>query len=288
MSQSEIIQLFLRRQKTIPSSISMTGAGLCYGSQVSALCALGTRHFEQYRAVNIASSSVFSYCITQAFLTKAIKRKTFIEFESHFRALHPGGKLFFLQRSLPVLALSASTYPNQLLADTCSLFFTDAFLDKHLAELPSNTTFWAYCTKKEQLEALSPDSIFGEMTLQQVIRATAGHPKMHGAFAYKNRAFIDVLASPAARTFISHIEKVQGNHLIINYLKTLDNSDGKLYLNPAIAPQHPKRDYWRLLLGKPNTAVESGQQQALLALQRWGLQLNEQRKAHHRAVVEPA
>lgn len=287
MSQSEIIQLFLRRQKTIPSSISMTGAGLCYGSQVSALCALGTRHFEQYQAVNIASSSVFSYCITQAFLAKAIKRKTFIEFESHFRALHPGGKAFFLQRCLPVLVLGASTYPNQLLADTCSLFFTDAFLNTHLAELPTNTNFWVYCTKKEQLEALNPASMFGEMTLQQVVRATAGHPKMHGAFAYKNRAFIDVLASPAAKNFISYIEKTEGNHLVINYLKTRDNNDGKLYLNPAIAPQQPKRDYWRLLLGKPNSAVESGQQQALLALQRWGVQLSSRRKTE-KSTAEPA
>lgn len=288
MSQSEIIQLFLRRQKTMPSTISMTGAGLCYGSQVSALCALGSRQFAHYQTVNIASSSVFSYCITQAFLNKAIKRKTFIEFETHFRALHPGNLLHFLRRCLPVLALDASTYDNHLLADICSLLFTDEFLNKHLAELPANTAFWVYCTKKQQLETLTPTNAFGEMTLQQVIRACAGHPKMHGAFAYKNRAFIDVLASPAAKAFIRQIDQTEGNHLIINYLKTRDNNDGKLYLNPALAPQQPKRDFWRLLMGKPNTAMESGQQQALLALQRWSVQLNGQRQRRTMAKPEPA
>lgn len=271
MFESPLIELFNTRRQSLPSVLSLVGTGFNLTAQVPALCSLKAHTFEDLIRINITSSSVLAYFITQAHLRRGLYHERLIGLDHLSRELHNTGLKNYLTRLLPVAMGKTSFFENQKLGDTCQLLFNERFLQRTLSSLPDNLCFWAYCIKKDELTKISVGEGYGDMTFAQIMRACATIPKLHGSYPYKNRAFIDPLHSPKAKAFLQRLSTIEGNHLVLNTKKTEDTNNGTLYVNVHDSPDHSRRDYYRFMLNATNPHIEDTQQQALTTLQQWPL-----------------
>jgi hypothetical protein len=271
MDENLPTQLFKSRRQALASYLSLAGAGLNLTSQVAPLCALGVEALGDLRRINILSSSVFSYLITQAHISEDLKLQNLSTLDMLSRQIYGVGTKQYLARLIPTTLTRSAFFSHQQIGEVAETIFGQRFLNSTLANLPQNLCFWAYCTKKGTLTEISIAQGFGDLPIWQLIRVCTCIPKLHGSYPYKNRAFIDPLYSPAARQLLAQIAAIKGNHLIINSNKNEDTNTGTLYLNALGTPPKPHNDYLRFMCNRINSRIEDAQQQALSALKNWPL-----------------
>lgn len=268
MIKDEFIQRFITAASKEPSVLTLAGTGLNGAAQVSILSKLGLKLLCELNQVNVVSGSSFSYFIIQAYYTGGLRADQFAHFDTLNRSLHRGGITKTLARLAPVILHQGAFFNNDLLGETGKHLFTDDFCARTLNTFPANLRIWSYCQRTNRIVEISTRTGFGDMTVPDLIRATASANFLHGQFDFAGYHFLDPNFSPKSAALIRKFFTIQGNHLLVNFKRSsirgstflLKQDDSRL---PSISIL---RDFLLFILGIPNPYINSTHANALAKL----------------------
>lgn len=262
---------FFCSQKIQSSSLSMTGTGLNGAIQVPLIAHVPVDKINALKKVNIISGSCYSYFICQAYEMNLLREDIFPNFDGLNRSVHNSSFRQAVKSLYSIFFSKGSFFNNDFLDKTTACLFYEPFCLLALKDFPENLSIWSYCMNRKENIEISVRNGFGEMNVNQMIRACVSIKFLHGPFQYQDYSLVDPnLIKTARKPLLKNIFSDNNHHLVINAFKSGQRGDTHYVKHTPV--RYPNlemaRDMFFFAFNIPNESIDNTHKKSLFEMEK--------------------